>query len=199
MSQPTPRRPSVSSLASVLIRRDPVLGRPRERVVVARPSPLVRVLIVTALGLTLLFTAGLLTLAPGIAGLVTSLRRDRAARDAHDRADLPAANVLLEAALWRREVARRPLAAANLHLARCQLLASTKRWQELDETVTSIGLTSPGDLLAATRLLHAEALAALARPGEAGAVLHAIDGRLLEPGAREHAAELAARLWLMGR
>lgn len=197
MSEPTPRRPSVSSLASVLIRRDPVAGTPEQRIALARPPLLTRLLIAVCLVMLLAFAGGFIALYSGIGGLVESLRRERTARDAHDRADLPANAVLLDLAGWHREVANRPLAAANLHLARCRLLSGAKRWQEVDDTLVSVGRTSPGDILPQTRLLHAEALAALARPDEAGAILHAIDDQRLDPGERERAAELAARIWSM--
>lgn len=195
MSEPTPRRPSVSSLASVLIRRDPVA--PEQRVAIARPSPWLRLLIATTLVLMLALAGGFIALYSGLGKLVESIHRDRIARDAHNRADLPSAAVLLDPVGWHREVATRPLAAANLHLARCRLFATAKRWQDIDAAVTGLGLTAPGDILPATRLLHAEALAALGRPSEANAILRAIDDQRLEPGERAHAADLAAQLWTM--
>lgn len=197
MSETTPRRPSVSSLASSLIRREPEVREPEPRVVVARPPLAARILIATALVLVIALTGGLFALYSGIGGLVEVMHRSRANRDAHNRADLPADAVLLDATQWRHEAATRPRASANLHLARCRLLAEAQRWQEVDDTVVTVGLTAPGDILPATRLLHAEALTALGRPAEATAVLEAIDDQRLDPTERERAADLAARLWSM--
>lgn len=195
MSDPHQRAPSVSSLASVLVRRDPVAAAPSHRVAIARPSPLVRTLLAAVLLMMLGLTGGLIALYAGVDGLVAAMRRDRDARDAHEHRDLPPDTVLLDEQGWRREVAARPQAAANLHLARCRLLAAARRWGELDATVASVALSSPGDLLPETRILRAEALAGLDRPAEAATALHAIDGSILDEALGQRAAVLAARLW----
>lgn len=195
MSDIPTKPPSVSALASVLIRRDSPAARPENRIAIARPSPRARVLVASVLLLLLALAAGVFVLGRSVGTMVEEMRASRSSAERLVRERLPADAVLLDEQGWRREAAARPLAAANLHLARCRLLAESKRWTEIESTITAVALTDPGELLPATRLLGVEALLALGRADAAAAMLHDIDATALDGADRATAADLAARVW----
>lgn len=191
------REPSVSSLADALSRT--AEARPEPRVGIARPTLLVRTLIAGVLVLSLLFLAALLALGARVSDLVVEMRQAQADNQRRIHAAVPGEAVLRDLEATRRETLSRPLAAGPIWLARCELLSRQGDWQGVDDTCTRVGLTSPQDLLAATRLLHAEALLRLGRPDEAGAMLHRIDQARLDEAGKARAADLAGRLWLVQR
>lgn len=189
--------PSVSSLADALSRSDaPASAGPgRGRIAVARPSRLVQVLFAAILVFGLAYGAGLLVLGARVSGLVREVRLERSAREERERSALPPAEVLRDAERTRRETLARPLAAAPIWRARCELLAASGDWSGVVATCERVALSAPGDLLPATRLLQAEGLHRLGRHAEAARVLHAVDQAGLDAEARNRAADLAGRLW----
>lgn len=191
------REPSVASLAAALSRGAP--APPEARIAIAKPTTLVRVLIAAVLLLALVFLAALLALRARVATLVVDMRQARADQDYRERQAVPIEAVLRNLEATRREVLARPLAAGPIWLARCALLAQEGDWAGVDATCVQVGLTSPDDLLPATRLLHAEALHRLGRHVESARVLHGIDQPRLDQAGRERAADLAGRLWLVER
>jgi len=188
------REPSVSSLAEALTRTaEPDLP---PRVAIAKPRNLVRVLVAGVLVLTLIFVAALLMLSARISQLVIGMRAQEAAITFRETAALPAADVLADGEATRKETVIRPLAAGPIWRARCAYLAEQGDWAGLDATCVQVRLVNPGDLLPATKLLHAEALIQLGRWAEAGRILHQIDQSQLDNAGRERSADLAGKLWL---
>jgi hypothetical protein len=188
--------PSVSSLADALSRTTVPQTPPKPRIAIAKPTTLMRVLFAAALLLGLGFLAALLVLGMRVNDLVVEMRADRQAdlRQTHEA--LPPEEILGDAEATRREAKARPLAAGPIWKARCALLAKAGDWAAIVATCMQVGLTQPGDLLAGTRLLQAEALHRLGRQAEAARVLYAIDQTGYADDERAHAADLAGRLWL---
>lgn len=193
MSGEAPKHePSVSSLADALAR---VAPPPDDRIAIARPRLLIRMLLAAVLLLSLLFVTWLLVLGARVGGLVGEMRAERAERERRARETLPSEAVLRDPAAARNAAAARPQAAPRLWLARAELLARDGDWAGVEALAAEVALASPGDLLPATSLLRAEALHRLGRPAEAARVLHAIDGTLLDEAGRARAAALGAALW----
>ena len=176
-----------------MYKRQPALP---PRVAIAKPRNLVRVLVAAVLVLTLMFVAALLALSARVSDLVADMRAQDAAIAFRETEALPTADVLADGEATRRETVARPLAAGPIWRARCTYLAEQGDWAGIDATCVQVGLVNPGDLLPATRLLHAEALFRLGRGAEAGHVLHLIDQSRLDVVGREHSADLAGKLWL---
>lgn len=191
------REPSVSSLADALSRTGAQPLPPR--VAIAKPSNLVRVLVATVLVLTLLFIAGVLALGLRTSELMAEMRQARLDREERERRAIPSEAVLRDPDSTRREVLARPLASGVIWHARCALLAREGDWKEVEAVCARLALSSPDDLLPATRLLRAEALLRLGRHAEAARELHGIDQGRLDEAARARAADLAGRLWLVDR
>ncbi len=190
------REPSVSSLADALSRSAAPVPPPR--VAVAKPTNLIRALLSGILVLTLLFVAALLVLGARVSTLVVEMRSQAHDLRMRETQALPATAVLADGEATRREALARPLAAGPIWLAQCRHLASQGDWAGIDETCTELAQTGPGDLLPATRLLHAQALYRLGRTAEANRALHAADLQRLDQAGISQAADLAGKLWLAG-
>lgn len=187
----------MASLASALAR-----GEPQDRrvhvVAVPRPGLLVRALLATLLVLALVFAAAVLAAGAGFRGLVDAFAALRSERRLALSA-LPPEEVLADAAAARQAAAARPAAAAAIWRARCERLAAAGSWAAIEALCAEVSATRPEHLLPATRLLRAEALAALGRTADAARELHRLDADGLDPEGRRRAAELAGRLWLRDR
>lgn len=193
---PGPKPPSVSSLATALATPEPLaLASQTPRMAIAAPPPRERALIAIALVLLPLVAASLLALGWGLWQLRSAVAGEIRERERRLREDLPADAVLLDGEGWRQAAAARPLAAGNILLARCRLLAAGRRWGELDESVAGMARLDPGSVLPGSRLLRVEALLALGRTGEAADQLHRLDGRTMDPDDQARVATLAGRLW----
>lgn len=183
-------------MADALARADP--APPEQRVAVARPGLIFRVMFAAVLVMALLFLAALLVLGSRVAVLVREVRLEREHRlTVQDHAPPPEA-VLRDPEALRRELATRPRAAGAIWLARLRVLAADGAWPEIEATCARIAASAPGDLLPAAQLIRVEALARLGRMADAGRVLHAIDPQQLDEAGRQGAAALAGQLWLAG-
>ena len=191
------REPSVASLASALVRTGQ--PPPEARIAIARPGVLMRTLIAAVLVLSLGFVAALLAMGQRIHALVGDMRHLQADLDHRARLAIPSDEVLRSFESTRHEVLKRPLAAGPIWLARCELLAREGDWRAIETTCVHLGLTNPDDLLAATRLLHAEALFRQGRYAESDQTLYAIDQTRFDAAAKARAADLLGRLLLIGR
>lgn len=190
------RTPSIASLAQALSRRDETESFHKKRIAIARPSNLTLALLAVTLVLLVVVSAALINLGQSMTDLVAAVRSELALRAKRAVEEIPPGNALLDVAVWRREVAGRPLAAKNLTRTRCQMLAGEKRWEDILSTVTTVRLNSPGDLGQETQILEAEALLQLRRGLEASSILHQLDLSLLDSVWQARASELAGRLWL---
>ncbi|MEK7413303.1 MAG: hypothetical protein AAB263_08295 [Planctomycetota bacterium] len=191
------RRPSVSSLAGALTRHDETVAiAGKQRIAIARPSPMTLALLTIALALLVTLGWFLMILSRDMTELVAAVRDERATYTQRAQEGVPTGTILLDAEQWRRELSRRPLAAGNIHRIRCQLLAGERRWDDILTTVQWVRLNNPADLRGETQIMEAEALMHLQRISEANQVLHGIDVVQLDSVWRARASELAGRLWL---
>ena len=188
------REPSVSSLADALSRTAAPVPPPR--VALTKPTNLIRALLSGVLVMTLLFVAALLVLGARVSTLVADMRIQVRDLRFQETQALPPAAVLADGEATRRETKARPLAAGPIWLARCRHLANQGDWAGIDATCNELARTDPGDLLPATRLLHAQALYRLGRIAEATRVLHTADPLRLDEAGRSQAADLAGTLWM---